>query len=170
MKDIDLLIALSDDLQSQGFIEPCEFLAIDDVDGALLTSWRFVPRISLCGVFSIPETLDDPAALLEFSNRADRRLAQSYGWRSRLGLLDRYLILACQPLLFDRARDVLSSARRPRGRHLPSVTLIDRERFLSFSVKNDRQSPQGRHFESIAAITASWCTRRTAMLHTIASD
>jgi hypothetical protein len=160
MKDIELLVTLSDDLQSQGFIEPCKFLEIDGVAGGVLRSWRFKPRLTVCGVFSIPESWDDPASLIAFSVRAATSLRRDHRSRSLLGLIDCSLVIACNHVLFNRTRELLDSAGAIPLRNKSVVMVFDREGLsCSPSLKYPRSS-SARHVETIVATCSKWCIRR----------
>ena len=53
MKDIGLVVMLSDNLERHRFVEPCEFVEILGAKAAILSTWRYMLRRTACVLVSL---------------------------------------------------------------------------------------------------------------------
>jgi hypothetical protein len=130
MKDIALVIGLSDKLERHRFVEPCEFVEICGVKSAILSTWKHMLRRAACVVVSLEADSMSEAeikGLLEgIRDLSGNVLRRKRLWRP----LDTFVVLGCNARLYDMLVPLLPKLHDNHGlraNRISGTLLFERE-------------------------------------------
>jgi hypothetical protein len=130
MKDITLVVGLSDKLERHRFVEPCEFVEICGAKSAILSTWKHMLRRAACVVVSLEAdsmSEEEVNGLLEGIREVSAKvLHRKRLWRP----LDTFVVLGCNARLYDMLVPLLPMLHDKHGlrtNRISGTLLFDRE-------------------------------------------
>jgi hypothetical protein len=164
MKDIDLVLMLSDNLERHRFVEPCEFVEIDGACAAILSTWKHMLRRVACVVVSLeaPSMSKERIHGLLTAIRSDTATALR---RNRLWKpMETFVVLGCNSGLFDQLTPLVTTLADKGRLHINRITgvmLFDRDnpRLVHGS---DNSHTRGPCLAPIPDLVTQWVTNQRA--------
>jgi hypothetical protein len=130
MKDIGLVVMLSDNLERHRFVEPCGFVEILGAKAAILSTWKHMLRRAACVLVSLeaPGMSREQVGELLNAIRSDTATALC---RNRLWKpMDTFVVLGCNSGLYDQLTPLVPSLvgkGRLHANRIVDILLFDRE-------------------------------------------
>ncbi|MEI6605316.1 MAG: hypothetical protein WCP35_08400 [Verrucomicrobiota bacterium] len=129
MKDIGLVVMLSDNLERHRFVEQCKFVEIFGADAAILSTWRHMLVRAACVVVSLEASNISKeqigGLLTAIRSDAATTLRRNRLWKP----LQTYVILGCNSDLYDQLTPLVPKLVDRSGlqtKRIVGISIIDR--------------------------------------------
>ena len=166
MRLVDLVVQLSDNLESSRFVEECLFVDIAGCEAAVLSTWRWMWKRSFCVVLSLPEHGDPLGAVKRATEETRRFVRKRFRKLPVLPPVETYLVLGCRSECFEQLSHAVTSMPDRSPFHLnriAGVVLVDEDRFrCSAEAGAPAPAAAGPYYQQIAVIVNRWCEQRRA--------
>jgi hypothetical protein len=130
MKDIGFVVMLSDNLQRERFVEPCEFVEILGAKAAILSTWKHMLRRAACVVVSLEAANMNREQVYGLLSAIRSDIATALR-RNRLWKpMETFVVLGCNSGLFDQLTPLVPSLvgkGRLHANRIIGTLLFDRE-------------------------------------------
>lgn len=159
MKDIGVVVMLSDNLVNHRFVEECQFLRLGSVEAAYLSTWRFMLRRSSCLVCSLPDDWEGLADARRWKNQVRSECASALLRTGPFRPQDIHLVLVASAQIFDGLVQGGQPLRDRSPFHFNRIVgtlVVDRERMRVAELPPEAGSAAGC-LAQVANHLNGWC-------------